>query len=163
MKNSWGCGIINNVIVIYILSVIICILTLFEILKTKKNKIFNYIFILIYFLYLYICLYLRKEQINDNFSNGKYIKVWIKLIFTNRIVFKNIVGNILIFIPFGVLLHKIKLKVIYKLLISILIIIIIEVIQLITKTGIFDILDIFLNIIGIVIGIVIKSKGENYE
>lgn len=163
MKNSWGCGIINNVIIIYILSIVICILTLLEILKNKNNKLFNYIFILIYFLYLYICLFLREEQINENFSNGKYIKVWIKLIFTNKIVFKNIVGNILIFIPFGVLLHKIKLKVIYKLLISILIIIIIEVIQLITKTGIFDILDIFLNIIGIVIGIVIKSKGENYE
>ena len=93
--------------------------------------------------------YRKKEYREPNFDI--YLDEWILYIFKNKIIFINIVGNILLFIPLGFFKGIIK---------STLIIIIIEILQYILKRGIFDVVDIILNLIGVVIG---KIGREIYE
>jgi len=98
------------------------------------------------------------------YSDGTYIKEWIKILFQNKVVFKNIVGNILIFIPMGVFIKRIHMKWFYHFIVAIIIIIGIETLQYITQIGIFDIMDIILNLIGFFIGyVVVKKRGGKNE
>jgi len=67
-----------------------------------------------------------------------------------------IIVNIIMFIPLGLLLPGFKrIRIGYLLLISVLISITIELLQLITKTGIFEINDLINNIIGFCVGLVV--------
>lgn len=94
----------------------------------------------------------------------RYITKWIKLIFTNKVVFINLIGNILIFIPLGIFLKYFKIRFISAFVIIIILVISIETLQYLTKRGIFDIMDIFLNIIGASIGyMLIRNRGEKNE
>ena len=83
-------------------------------------------------------------------SSDYYLDSWFKLIFTNKTVFINIIGNILIYIPLYILVinerHN-KLIIIYFLVG----IILIEFMQYILKVGVFDIADIVLNFLGVLI------------
>ena len=70
-------------------------------------------------------------------------------------LFRNIILNILLFMPLGFLIpiYSKKLKKIYKVVpIGLLVTLLIETIQYITKIGIFEIDDIFNNTIGVLIG-----------
>lgn len=88
---------------------------------------------------------------NDNYkSSDYYLDSWFKLIFTNKTVFINIIGNILIYIPLYLLLRKEtdnKLIVLYFLVG----IVLVEFMQYILKVGVFDIADIVLNFLGVLI------------
>jgi len=78
--------------------------------------------------------------------------------------YQNILGNILPFIPMGILIsiNFYKLKGIIKtLLISLIFIVTIELIQFVTMLGYFDIDDIVLNLFGSLIGYCLyKTKSE---
>lgn len=122
---------------IIILIILYLLLGLFCLLKDNKGiKI-------IYFLFLFVILFLRKGEGNYNFNF--YIYKWLQNI-NNKIIFINVIGNILLFIPMGIINKNI--------LTSLFIIILIELLQLILNKGIFDIVDIFLNMIGVFIGII---------
>ena len=143
----------NNVFII-ILSIIMLWFCLNQIFKiTKTNYI--YLYAIIYVILLYLVLFNR---------DGTYITKWIKLIFTNKVVFINLIGNILIFIPLGIFLKYFKIRFISAFVIIIILVISIETLQYLTKRGIFDIMDIFLNIIGASIGyMLIRNRGEKNE
>ncbi len=67
----------------------------------------------------------------------------------------NIFGNILIFVPFGMMLPLLFKKMKCKstlLLTSIVVIFFLEVLQMVTKVGMFDVDDIILNVFGIYLG-----------
>ena len=64
----------------------------------------------------------------------------------------------------GCFLKILKVNTIFKILYILIIIVGIELIQYMTKTGIFDVLDIILNILGTSIGYVMTNKKRwNYE
>ena len=85
--------------------------------------------------------------------------------------FINIIGNILLFVPFGILFPFISQKEGFKkgknffvtLLVSLLFCVLIEGIQLITKVGVFDIDDIIMNTTGAVIGYILYRITFGYE
>ncbi|MDI6618091.1 MAG: VanZ family protein [Clostridiales bacterium] len=85
---------------------------------------------------------------------GKYIRAFISDSINKSIIIENLLGNILIFAPMGVLLpcifqslHKFK-----KFLITMLTILIsVEIVQLFTRSGICDIDDVILNLLGAVL------------
>ncbi len=155
----------RNEIVIYILGIFLLFFILDCILEiTKKRKIVYLIFFFIYILFLYLCLFDRTMHQNKMYSDGTYIKEWMKILFQNKVVFKNIVGNILIFIPMGIFIKRLHMKWFYHFVVAIIIIIGIETLQYITQIGIFDIMDIILNFIGFLIGyVVVKKRGGKNE
>lgn len=122
--------------------------------------LFSYIFIknkgiscFFYLVFLGIVLFFR-DKANNQFSNGSYFNLWIKILFTNKTVFKNVFGNILLFVPLGFFLSRI-MKPVNVFLVSFLVVLTAEIIQFNTRFGVFDYLDIILNLIGSVVGIVI--------
>ena len=152
----------NNVFII-ILSIIMLWFCLNQIFKiTKTNYI--YLYAIIYVILLYLVLFNREKFDESIYSDGTYITKWIKLIFTNKVVFINLIGNILIFIPLGIFLKYFKIRFISAFVIIIILVISIETLQYLTKRGIFYIMDIFLNIIGASIGyMLIRNRGEKNE
>ena len=81
-------------------------------------------------------------------------------------LFRNIILNILLFMPFGFLLpiYSKKLRKIYKIVsIGFLVTLLIETIQYITKIGIFEIDDIFDNTMGVLIGYCIYMILNNLK
>lgn len=121
--------------VIYILLIIYILLAIFYLYK-KQNLI-----IVLYYITLFIFLFFRKSEGNYNFNF--YILKWLQNI-NNPIIFLNIIGNIILFIPMGFYTRNV--------LISFLVIFILEVMQLLLGKGVFDIVDIFLNMIGVIVG-----------
>lgn len=77
---------------------------------------------------------------------------------------KNIIGNIIVFIPLGFLTSQLLVERFRKpTIICVLIIIFIECIQLIFKIGFFDVDDIFLNLVGCLSGICISLFLDNID
>ncbi len=86
---------------------------------------------------------------------NKYIDIWEYKNSLNTTIFLNLFGNIIAFIPLGIYLplsHKLFKSLLVIPIISLLVPITIESLQLITTLGSFDIDDIILNSIGIMIG-----------
>ena len=98
-----------------------------------------------YIMFTLIFLFYRMK-VENNINGDFYLFRWLKIIFTNRIAFINILGNILLFMPYCIL---IKSK--YYLLIIICCILSLELIQYLTNRGILDIIDITLNIFGCIL------------
>lgn len=150
---------------IIVLYIAFCINIMYYFLYRLFNNFNKYRFITFlvsYVVIIFLTLYYRKTNNTFKLANPMYIKDWIKMIFTSKIVFLNIVGNIILFIPFGFLLSEIKnINNIIKFIISLIIIIILEFIQYITKKGVFDYIDIILNYIGIIIGFSLHIGKEH--
>lgn len=157
---------LNEIIPIYfqlfdpIIYIFITILVFYYFIKTIINPN-NLIYLVItYLIFLIIMLFFRKTN-SLNIQTDFYLIKWIKLLFTNRTVFINVFGNILIFIPFGFILKFLIKNTLLVILISLLLITLIEYIQYKTLVGVFDIVDIILNYLGTVIGIL--EEGNVYE
>lgn len=128
-------------IFIVVTSIIITIINIF------KNNI--YLDLTSYILSLLSILFVRDKQV-VNITKELYLFTWIRLIFKNKIIFMNIMGNIILYIPlYSTIKDRIN-KII--LLISMFILIFInEFCQYILKVGVLDINDIILNYIGVLI------------
>lgn len=146
-----------ELIFISILSSSVIINTLFI---EDSNK---YMYIIEYSLLLIFILFFRKTNKNINVSDTEYIYKWIKNIFNNSVIFTNIIGNIVLFIPMGIIIGKSKIKNIFKLLIIVTLFPLIEIIQYILKIGVFDIYDILLYYIGFILGVIYIKGGRYYE
>lgn len=110
-----------------------------------------------YLLFILVFLFVR-EKVENNISFDFYLIDWLKLIVRNQIdsidiVLINIFGNLILFVP---LVFYINSK--YTILWIILFIIGLELIQYITNRGVFDIVDIVLNLFGISVGMIIKWR-----
>lgn len=155
----------NYVKIIYLLLIAITLKFIVDVFTYQR---LDYIYILFsFFSYLgvlFITLYVRDNTNVNIVEDPRYIKIWIKLIFVNYTVFINLIYNILLFVPLGIFISFINMEYIYKLLIITIFIILNELIQYVYKLGVFDYIDIILNIIGTCIGyILIKiKKGEKY-
>ena len=80
---------------------------------------------------------------------------------TEPYAFKNIIANILVFVPLGFFIYNKNHKNVFKALIICLgIILSIELIQLFFKIGFFDVDDIILNFIGALIGLLINLLAQ---
>lgn len=80
---------------------------------------------------------------------------------TEPYAFKNIIANILVFIPLGFFISNKNPKNVFKtLVICISVILSIECIQLLFKIGFFDVDDIILNFIGSLLGILINLLAQ---
>ena len=102
-----------------------------------------------YLLFILSFLFYR-NPVEDNFNFDFYLWDWLKLARKNRIVFINIFGN------FCYLLLAFLYSREIFLLIIIALVLVLELMQYITKRGVFDIVDIFLNIVGISLGFVLR-------
>ncbi len=135
-----------------------------------KRKIFL-ILLLVYSLFLLWHMFLGPYRVSlsdyrYNFIPFKTVYLYLKEV--NKIGFfyftVNIVGNIGMFFPIGLLLFYFgsNLPNIKITIFSLIFITILELLQLIFKVGIFDIDDIILNTFGITLGFIFM-KGHIYE
>lgn len=149
---------VKDVILIYfdklnpIIYIFISILVFYYFIKTIINKANIKKFTIIYVIFLIIILFFRNQK-EVNIQKELYLLKWIKLIFKNKTVFINIVGNFLIFIPAGFILKVYFKKTVLILLFGLIGLTIIELVQVILQVGVFDVVDILLNFIGILTGI----------
>ena len=107
---------------------------------------------LCYFLFILSLLFYRRP-VENNLNLKFYLWEWLKLAPTNRIVFLNIFGNLLLFAP---LPFYIRGK--YSLLIIFSLVLVMEAMQFVTKRGVFDVVDIFLNVVGISLGYILRRS-----
>lgn len=96
----------------------------------------------------------------NNFVLGKSIALFVGLLSNgwNFYAFANLFGNILIFIPYGLLFPQVfrcTLHLTLTLLSGILLSVVYETIQYFTRWGVCDVDDVFLNGLGVFIGLLI--------
>ncbi len=142
-------------------------------MKKKTKVIITIIFItyLIFLLYLTLFKNYLGRTIGNYEINLIPLRNIIKIItkyFSNevstRFLLRNIFGNIIAFIPFSIfikLLFNLKNKHIY--IITLIFIICIETLQLILKIGFFDIDDIILNMLGVIIALTLIKIPRIYN
>lgn len=85
----------------------------------------------------------------------KYLGHWDTI---GKIAFMNIIGNILAFVPFGILFPELcegKVGIIFTIVIGFSLSLVIECIQLITHVGCFDVDDLILNTSGVLVGYIV--------
>lgn len=126
---------------------IIFMITVFSYFNNKPQLSF-----ISYLLFLVIFL-LAREKPERNINFEFYLIEWLSIINKNKIVFINIVGNFVLFMPMVIYLHN---K--YYFLTIVWIIFVFELLQLVTRRGVFDIVDITLNIIGVVLASILKRR-----
>ncbi len=139
---------------LYTLEIYISIRTVYIYKKKAKIDIIKEITVPLFVIYLIILFYIiSKPTYTYNIINIKPFKEILRYNITSRLFIKNVVGNILLFIPYSMFLsYYLKINKIYILLImSFIFSLSIELIQI--KLGrVFDIDDIILNIISSIIG-----------
>lgn len=133
-------------------------------LQKGHDKII-YVLISTYASLLIITLFNREPLETRMISDSTYIKKWLSLLFSNRIIFINLIGNIVLFIPLGSLLPNLIKNKSSKLILecfflSFLIVGSLELLQFILKRGVLDIIDIVCNMIGVSIGIFITMINK---
>ncbi|MDY2987953.1 MAG: VanZ family protein [Peptoniphilus sp.] len=132
----------------------------------SKDRIWRSIFNIGILLYVLVLLIILFRGFNQRMDERAYSIIPFKTIYnymsaidkrTIRFVVDNIIGNIVLFVPFGMYLESFRYesKLIGKVYIILISSCIVESIQVIFKVGIFDIDDILLNTIGGTIGIVV--------
>ncbi len=140
----------------------------FDIILIKKsyhfNEILNKIF-LIYMIWLIGLLFGRFNALSDydidsHFNFRSFLPVWLNY-FSNPLVKYYIVGNILVYLPFGFFIRYYK-SLIYSILYCILLIILFETLQGVTNLGYFDVDDILLNSIGGLFGIILMDIVKKF-
>ena len=153
---------------IVICTIIIVILRIAYLIKNRQNFIFyKEVFMLFFIVYMMCLFYVVTFQDIDVVKSGYNIipfKEMFRYKIGSRLFFKNVIGNLLMFIPFGFftayILREIKLRWVF--IITLIISIAIEIIQ--TKIGrIFDIDDVILNVVGGVVGFLIYIALDAIE
>lgn len=133
------------------------------------NKKLNFVILLLAWVYLLIMvklLFLRGRFIGDgenymyNLTPFRTIQSYIlhRDYYPFRIWFNNLLGNIVLFIPIGLflpLLYRMFLQIFIFIVTTVLLIFFVELIQMLTWVGSFDVDDIILNTFGAWIGLMI--------
>lgn len=139
-------------------------------MENSKNKKYAFVFLTIYTAVLLYMLFFAFGRIgNRNIENGyKYslvinrIPLWFPSEFSRRWLFS--LGNLLLFVPYGILLPMIfKINYVKTLLLFLCFIFAVETTQLVTYLGYFDAEDILINTIGMTQGYIsyrIGMKGK---
>lgn len=143
--------ILNPVLYLYITLMLCCYLIL-DILKNKYKKQL----LIIYIIFLLITLFWRPFQAEFRYSKIFYLKTWVEKLFQNKIIFLNVIGNIVLYMPLCYLCFEIKTSNSKRFLFCLVFIIILEIIQFLLKVGVFDLIDILLNIIGVFLVMLVR-------
>ncbi len=149
-----------------IIPIIVLIIVLFMILRVLYNnkhhknyslKDIYYLFYIIYFIFLfYVVTYDGLLDFNPEINLLLFREIF-RYPVGSDLFFKNVLGNIIIFIPFGILIkEEFNLNIFKTILISLIFSLSIEIVQLLIGR-VFDIDDILLNVIGSLIGYLLKK------
>ena len=165
--------IVNNVWpLLVIVSVIVISLRVAYIIKYKPKVTFYKEMLMFGFIIYVLCLFYVVTFQDVSWATSNYVpfKEMFRYAIGSRMFFKNVIGNMIMFLPFGFFVaYFLKLnKARYILLLSILVSVTIETIQ--KSIGrVFDVDDIILNIIGGLFGFLIfkfiyflKSKAPEF-
>lgn len=129
-----------------------------DILLNKKHfLLYKDLFILMFILYMFLLFELVTSTDFESFSNNFIpFKEITRYSFTSKLFYKNVLGNVILFIPFGYFVNNIlkNKNIIISMLITSITSLSIEVIQMNIGRS-FDIDDIMLNLIGGLIGYLI--------
>lgn len=133
-----------------------------------NNRWINIVIVVMMFIYALIMIKLLFWRGHDNDYHYNVIPFQtIKLYIVNRAYFdletwiKNLFGNIVLFIPLGVLIPLLNRKFMKSMLFIVMILAVllsVELLQMVTKVGSFDVDDILLNTIGAVMGLAITKR-----
>lgn len=136
-----------------LLCIIFTFILIYLLFKFNLKMVFIF-----YLMMIIVFMFFRKDVaiIDKAYSFDFYLLKWLRIM-DNNIVFINIVGNVILFIPLMLfLLYYWNRSYLYNIGIAILVIFLLEWLQAFTKKGIFDIVDVTLNTIGIFVAILIK-------
>ena len=103
-----------------------------------------------YLLALLVILFYRHQN-DNNYTDYKYIVIWIKHLFSNKIIFINVFGNFILYIPFVYYLNEITKRIALSIIFVFIFIIFGEYVQYLLKIGVFDVVDIVINTLGVLI------------
>ena len=140
---------------ILILSVVAFSMRITYIIKNRGNIVlYKDLMFYLFFIYI-ICLFYVVTFQDVSWSSSNFIpfKEILRYEIGSRMFFKNVIGNMVMFIPFGLFVsYFLKLEKVYSItILSLITSITIEITQLVIGR-VFDIDDILLNLIGAVIG-----------
>ena len=160
------CGMITKELGIFYPGVDIYVTFLFGCFVICYYKESFKIALLSYLLMLVIFMTFR-EKVETSYNFDWYLWKWLKIIGKNKTVLVNVLGNLFLFFPLSVIILSIKEKYFISFLLTIIIVVLLEIVQLVSRRGVFDLVDIVLNIIGIIIGMIgfrvisyISRKGK---
>ena len=146
-ENSWP--------MIFIFSMIVISMRITDIVKNDRKVVFYKEILGLLFIVYILCLFhvVTFQDVTWSSSNFIPFKEMLRYRFASSLFFRNVLGNMLMFIPFGFFVsYFLKLKKPYSiLLLSLLISSTIETTQLLIGR-VFDVDDIILNVVGGVIG-----------
>lgn len=142
---------IYKVVLSILFNIYLLLLVLIVLLKFNGNLEFAYIKAIRQSL-------LDSNDLNINLVLFDTINSYSSIMLSHQFAFKNIVGNIVAFVPLGFFMSLLffKKNIIKTLFAGVLVVLSIESIQFITKIGFFDVDDVLLNSIGILIGYIIS-------
>lgn len=148
--------------IVYLFAVVVVFHSVLDFILQKDLSLTREkIVYLCYIVLLGITLYFRKTLNEMSISSDFYLKKWLPIVFKNPIVFFNLIGNIILYIPLGIFIQKQSLPILYKLILGAFIVLALEGIQYITKKGVFDYIDLLLNGLGVGIGYLLVIGKEN--
>lgn len=166
----------------FLLSLIIFIPLRYIVLKRNDRKIilYNESICILWIIYMESLLYLttfpsgdvnRSDWVSVNLIPFNTIKDYLFLLFHGNVsvAFINLIGNIIVFIPIGILLVLWNGKITFKkmVMIGFIVSLVIELTQLILShlnilARSFDVDDLLLNTSGVIIGFAVMKLGANY-
>ncbi len=156
--------ILKNILpVIILLTILLAIYRILDnTINHKKYKLIDFIYLIfiIYFLMLIYVVTCDGLLTYEPVNNLKPFKEILRYRLGSTLFIKNIIGNIILFVPFGLFFKlTFNLKKRYIFIITMIFCLSIELIQLLIGR-VFDIDDIILNIIGSIIGSKLIIKKE---
>lgn len=169
--NERALSLINDTWSIVVISSIVAISLRLTYLKLAKRKI-NYAdeFLKLVFIIYILCLFqiVTYQDVSIGGMNLIPFKEIFRYNFGSDLFFENVIGNMALFIPYGIFIAKVfkDCKVIYPLFLSFIASLAIELTQL-SIGRVFDVDDVILNVIGAVVGYYLyklftKIKKEDF-
>ncbi len=169
--NERALSLINDTWPIVVISSIVAISLRLTYLKLAKRKI-NYAdeFLKLVFIIYILCLFqiVTYQDVSIGGMNLIPFKEIFRYNFGSDLFFENVIGNMALFIPYGIFIAKVfkDCKVIYPLFLSFIASLAIELTQL-SIGRVFDVDDVILNVIGAVVGYYLyklftKIKKEDF-
>ena len=169
--NERALSLINDTWPIVVISSIVAISLRLTYLKLAKRKI-NYAdeFLKMVFIIYILCLFqiVTYQDVSIGGMNLIPFKEIFRYNFGSDLFFENVIGNMALFIPYGIFIAKVfkDCKVIYPLFLSFIASLAIELTQL-SIGRVFDVDDVILNVIGAVVGYYLyklftKIKKEDF-
>lgn len=137
--------------------VIISIRVVDIIINKKKIVLYKDLFLLMFILYMFLLFELVTSTDFESYSNNFIpFKEIMRYKYTSKLFYKNVLGNVLLFVPFGYFVNKMlkNKQIIIGVFITLVTSLSIELIQMNIGRS-FDIDDIILNLVGGILGCII--------